>query len=204
MRGLAIAFALAALAVSACGGHERAAATRLTLLAVNPNVGRAVFHLSCDPPRGDVPAPAQACAALEQRPDLARRPKPFTCFGGPFSWFDIWISGELRGEPFRARTSSCWTPQMELLGRLGIGRSVQDHLVPRRTETVVAGTTRTILAGLLRPGDLVACRSQGHPLEVGVPVEAETAASTGFGGQTMIATLSVTRHRDGSVTAVCR
>ena len=95
---------------------------------------------------------------------------------------------------------------MELIGGLGIGRSLNGHLVPRRVETILPGSSRTLPAGRLRPGDLIECAQGGArgSLEVGVPVEAESGASAGSAQRGLGATLSVTRHRDGSVTADCR
>lgn len=106
-----------ALAVSS-GGEPR---TELTLTATNSSVGRAVFRLRCVPPDGDVPDPAAACAALARNPQLVTNPKPFTCFGGTFSWWDLTIEGRLDGETLAVETSTCWTPQMALIEALGIG-----------------------------------------------------------------------------------
>jgi hypothetical protein len=91
--------------------------TDLTLLAVNPCVGRAAFHLACAPTGGDLGNPARACAALVARPQLVTSPKPFTCFGGTFSWWDISITGRLRGRRIHTHTSTCWTPQMAMIHR---------------------------------------------------------------------------------------
>ena len=205
VRLAAIAVALVAVAsVVGCGGGEGASATRLTILAVNPNVGRAAFHLSCAPAGGDVPSPSRACAALAAAPDLVTRPKPFICIGGTFSWWDITITGRLRGRAVRAHTESCWTPQMELIGKLGIAPTLYAHLLPRRREGMIGGQERTFPPGALRPGDLVICEIRGRRLETGVPIEVEQGSSTGYGGVGVkTVTLTVMRHRDGSVTASC-
>jgi hypothetical protein len=178
--------------------------TDLTLLAVNPFVGRAAFHLSCRPSGGDLGDPARACAALAADPELVTSPKPFVCAGGTFSWWDITITGRLRGRPIRTHTSTCWTPQMEKIGRLGNGwQSLHAHLLPRRREAVMPGVRRTFPAGLLRPADLVTCNILGHKLEDGVPIGFGTS-STGYGGKNVTSvTLTVTHHRDNSVTASC-
>jgi hypothetical protein len=201
-RGLVL-ICLAAL-LAGCGGHAVTPSTDLTLLAVNPHVGRAVFHVACGPPGGDLADPGRACAALAAQPDLVTRPKPFTCHGGMFSWWDITITGRLDGRPVRTHTSTCWTPQMAMIGRLGIGwQALQAHLLPRRRETVMPGARRTFPSGQLRPGDLVTCEILGHKLEDGVPIEVVTS-STGYGGKDVVSvTLSVTHDRDGSVTASC-
>jgi hypothetical protein len=76
-------------------------------------------------------------------------------------------------------------------------------MLPRRRESVLPGTQRTLPAALLRPGDVVTCDILGHKLADGVPIEFATS-STGYGGRNVISvTLSVTHNRDGSVTANC-
>jgi hypothetical protein len=202
--GLVICLLL--IAASLVGWSDGAAqpSTQLRILALNSHVGRAAFHLACEPPRGDVGDPARACAALANQPELVTRPKPFVCLGGPFSWWDITITGRLQGRPIRTHTSTCWTPQMELIGRLGIGRSLQAHLLPRRRRAVMPGIPRTFSPGLLRPADLVTCNILGHKLEQGVPIQIGTS-STGYGGKNVPpVVLSVTHNRDGSVRASCR
>src|ERR1041385_9128297 len=119
---------LVALSLAGCGSRS-VPSTDLTLLAVNPSVGRAVFHLRCAPARGDLGDPARACAAVAARPQLVTRPKPFVCFGGTFSWWDVTITGRLNGRPVRTHISTCWTPQMAMIRRLGIGwQSLRAHL----------------------------------------------------------------------------
>jgi hypothetical protein len=194
---------LVAVSLTGCGSEARSRPTKLTLLAVNTSVGRAAFHLTCSPPGGDLRHPARACAAVAARPQLVTNPKPFVCRGGPTSWWDITITGRLRGRRIRTHTSTCWTPQMALIGRLGIGRQLQAHLLPRRREAVLAGMTKTFPSGVLRPADLVTCKILGHRLEDGVPLEYWTSRA-GYGGKNVTpVTLSVTRNRDGSVTASC-
>src|SRR5206468_3927040 len=94
---------------------------------------------------------------------------------------------------------------MATLGRLGMTWDVlQAHLLPRRHQAVHAGTTHVFPSGTLSPSDLVTCDIGGHHLEVGVPSITGQPMSTGYNGKTAGgATLEVTRHRDGSVTAVC-
>jgi hypothetical protein len=152
---------LLAASLAGCGSQTARPVTDLTLLAVNPSVGRAAFHLSCQPSGGDLAHPARACAAIASDPNLVRRPKPFTCRGGSFSWWEITISGRLHGRPIRTHVSSCWTPQMALIDRLEIGwQSLRAHLLPRRHKAVMPGLPRTFPAGLLRPGDLVTCNDR--------------------------------------------
>ncbi|MDX6512766.1 MAG: Subtilisin inhibitor-like [Gaiellaceae bacterium] len=120
--------ALLVLPLAAACGSE-GARTDLRLVATSGLVGKAVFHLRCGPDGGDVPRPRAACAAVEGRPGLVRRPKPFVCHGG--SWV-ITITGRLDGRPVHSSTETCWTPQMALIRRLGIGRSLESHIVERR------------------------------------------------------------------------
>lgn len=193
-------------AISPNGSGERGPRTQLTVLAVNQNVGRAVFRLSCAPAGGDVPAPAHACAALAANPELITNPEPYVCWGGLSSWWDITISGRFRGRAVRTQTSSCWTSQMELIGKLGIAPTLYDHLLPRRRERLIGGQQRTFPPGALRPGDLVICKIRDRRLETGVPNRVENGgSSTGYDGGVGVTTvtLTVVRHRDGSVTASC-
>jgi hypothetical protein len=192
------------LVLVGCSGRGVDSSTRLTILAVNPSVGRAAFHLDCAPAGGDLEDVSRACAALATQPQLVTSPTPFVCYGGSFSWWDITITGRLHGRPVRTHTATCWTSQMAMIRELGIGQeSLRAHLLDRRRETVVPGLSRTFPVGGLLPGDLVTCDILGHSLEDGVPIEFVTS-STGFGGRDVTSVvLSVTRNRDGSVTASC-
>src|SRR5438093_1468233 len=105
---LLVTFALAGCGSSQLG--DSAPQTELTMRAVNTSVGRSVFHLDCEPPGGDLPDPAGACAALSRAPELVTSPTPFTCVGGMFSWWDITISGRLDGKEIDRAFSICWTP----------------------------------------------------------------------------------------------
>jgi len=196
---------MVAALVSGCGGGGSTAATDLTVVAVNSNVGRAVFHIDCAPTGGDLPNPARACAALLTTPQLVTKPKPFGCIGGLGSWWDVTISGRLNGKPIRRAFSTCWTTQMATLGRFGMGDDVlQKHLVPRRHEAVLAGTKRVFPPGVLRPADLVTCDILGHRLALGVPTQTGPSSSTGYGVTNVVSvTLAAALHRDGSITASC-
>jgi hypothetical protein len=199
---------LAIVPLVGCSHGEASPATQLTLEALNPSVGRAVFRLECEPAGGDLPDPAAACAALAKVPRLITSPKPFTCHGGTFSWWEITIAGRLDGEPIRRSFSTCWTPQMETLGRLAMSWDVlREHLLPRRRETVLAGTERVFPPSVLRSTDVITCDIRGRHLETGVPVETgpDARASAGYGGANVVdVTLAVTHRRDGSVAASCR
>jgi hypothetical protein len=198
---------IAVVVLAGCSGSDARPATHLTMFAINTSVGRAVFHLDCAPPGGDVPNSRRACDALKKEPRLITDPKPFTCMGGTFSWWDITISGRLNGATIRRRFSTCWTSQMATLGRFELSWKVlEKHLLPRRHETLLPGTEHVFPPGVLRPADLVTCDILGHHLEVGVPVESGpgSGASNGYGGANVITvTLAVAHRRDGSVSATC-
>jgi hypothetical protein len=119
---------VAVVAVAGCG--DVAPSTSLRLVATNPSVGRATFTIECDPAGGDVPQPAAVCARLAGNPQALHDPEPFTCFGGTFSWWAITITGRYDGKPVEVRTSTCWTPQMELIRVLGIGAELERHVEP--------------------------------------------------------------------------
>ncbi len=177
------------------------------MVALNPNIGRAVFHLQCLPSdvAGDFPDATKAGAVLGDEPQLITDPKPFTCAGGLSSWWDVTISGELDGKLVEKSFSTCWTPQMETLGRLELASALQAHLVPRREKAVLPGEEKDFPPGVLRSTDLVTCDILGRHLEIGVPVEANgQPSSSGYGGASVeTVTLEVALNKDGSVSANC-
>ena len=170
-RRAAVASAVVLLfAVAGCGASTGSGGTDLTMVALNQNVGRAVFHLQCDPSGGDFPDSAAACAALDSNPELLTDPEPFTCAGGTSSWWDVTVTGHIDEESLHRGFSTCWTPQMETLERLGLTwESLESHLVPRGEEALLPGETRHFPSGVLSATDLVTCDILGHHLEVGVP-----------------------------------
>lgn len=190
--------------LTGCESQRAVPSTDLSFSAVNPNVGRAAFHLTCDPDGGDLGNASRACSSVRADPSLVTNPKPFTCYGGTFSWWDVTITGRLSGRQIHSHTSTCWTEQMALIRRLGIGwQSLRRHLLPRRREQLLPSSEWTFPGGTLQPADLVICNILGHELEQGVPIEYVTS-STSFGGENVMSvTLSVTRNNDGSVTAKC-
>jgi hypothetical protein len=193
--------------VAACGSTAAKPATALTIVAVNSDVGRAVFRLRCQPPRGDLPDNAAACAAVESTPKLVTAPKPSVCIGGTTSWWDITISGRVHGHRLRHTVSTCWTPQMAMIRRLGLGRNetLVDHLLPRRVATVLPGIQRSFPSGTLRPGDLVTCTIRGHRLDSGVSSSSRFGMSVGYEGANVVpVTLDVALKRDGTLQASCR
>jgi len=172
---------------------------RLTVLAVNPYKGRALFHLTCAPPGGNVSQPAEACAAIAAQPSLITAPKPFICNFGEDFW-DITISGRLNGKPVNTKTGTCWTTQMALIDKLGLAsRGMPLRLERRRSVSIKLGQTRRFSPGSLRPGDLVTCNVSGRHLAWGVP---DQTGGPGYIG-TDHATLSTGLHPDGSVIASC-
>jgi len=199
MKRLTLALPLLWVAAG-CGSTMNLAGTKLTLTAVNPNVGQAVFHLECGPAGGDVSDPAAACVALGRDPKLVTSPQPYTCIGGTFSWFDMTISGRLAGKPVHRKFSTCWTPQMATLKKLGLADSLGRHVLHRRRGFVQEGIQHTFPPGTLRPGDLLVCRTRHHRLEMGIPATFGPIGST----STSSLTLTGRRSADGSITARCR
>lgn len=204
MKRLAVLLLMLPL-TAACGSGMDLAGTQLTVTAVNPNVGQAVFHLDCGPVGGDVSDPSSACAALGHDPTLITSPQPFPCLGGPSSWFDMTISGRLAGKRVHRKFSTCWTSQMATLDKLGLAKSLERHVLRRRHGLVLPGLKRTFPPGALRPGDLVACTILHHRLQLGIPDTIGSIGSTGIGGGDVVSvTLSARRSADGSVAASCR
>jgi len=100
---------------------------RLTITTNNPRIGhgaRAIFHLSCKPPGGDVPSPQLACASIglisEKLPLGYRCPKPSR--GG--LWVvgntTLSISGRLDGKALNnVIRDPCRTrPTSDLIGQI--------------------------------------------------------------------------------------
>ena len=213
--------ALTAVAVVAAGavlgfelrglGSVTPVPANLTVLAVaedsgalGPKGGRALFHLRCDPAGGNVADPAQACAAIAAQPSLVTNPKPFVS-GFGYTWH-FTITGRLNGKPVHFSGESTWTPQMALIGKLGLaGTHGQPlHLQPLRHGSVALNRTRTFAPGVLRPGDVVACRVRGSyrgpAMATGVPVRRgvgpyEDSATPGV--------MAVQVQADGAVIASC-
>src|SRR2546430_9911699 len=113
MRLVAVAIAVLALSTSIgqAGVRGDTSSTRLTILALDSWVGRAVFHLSCEPVGGDLPDATKACAALDQKPELITDPEPFTCRGGPRSWGLASVPRYLHAIAVNRACATCWTPQ---------------------------------------------------------------------------------------------
>jgi hypothetical protein len=199
---------LSIMYLAGCGSTQRpggGSGTEITISSVNSSVGRAQFHLSCDPPGGDLPDPAQACAALSKTPELLQHPKPFVCAGGMFSWWEIEIRGRFDGEPIVTDVSTCWTTQMELLKAFGMDDNVLGaHMLPRAHKEVLPGTTHVFAPGEIQVADVVTCDIRGHHLEVGVPVYTGGPVTVGYDGLNIApVAMTVERRDDGSVEVAC-
>ncbi len=175
----------------------------LTVLAVGQNGGRALFHLRCDPARGNVAAPAKACAAIAAQPSLVTNPKPFYDGGNNGAYFKI--TGTLNGRPIHFSGESDWTPQMALIDKLGLAGPHGQPLRPEplRHGSVGLNQTHTFAPGVLRPGDFVTCRVHhsysGPALSTAVPIR---PGGGGFLG-TQPGVLAIRMRADGSVMASC-
>jgi hypothetical protein len=112
------ALLLVALVSAGCGSGT-AGGTAMLTITVQDGAGGAprVWTLTCDPPGGDHPDPAAACAAIDAAPrPFAPVPADMACteiYGGPET---ATITGTWRGEPVDAayrRTDGCeiarWT-----------------------------------------------------------------------------------------------
>jgi hypothetical protein len=114
------------------------------------------------------------------------------------------VSGRIAGRRLDHAVSTCWTPQMAMIGRLGLGLALDSHLVPRRHVRVIPGVQRTIAPGVLRPGDLITCDIRNHRLAAGIPTRADGPTTVGYSGAHVVTvTLEVARDRDGTLLASC-
>ena len=193
--------------LTGCGKEHgpSAGGTDLTIRAVNSSVGRSEFHLSCEPPGGDLPDPARSCAALAKDPKLVTKPEPFTCAGGMFSGWDVEITGRLSGKPIDTEFSTCWTIQMATLERFGMDDEVREaHMLPRRHESVLPESRRVFEPGTLEVGDEITCDIRGHHLDAGVPSYVGEPMSIAYNGRYIVGvTMTVELHEDGSLVADC-
>ncbi len=125
MRRAAV-LALVALALAGCGGADDAVdaagptALEITLWPAGEGQGVAITAtVACDPPAGDLPDPAAACAALAAEADALDPVPPDTActllYGGPEQ---ARITGTLDGEPVEAvlsRVDGCQIDRWERL-----------------------------------------------------------------------------------------
>ncbi len=130
------ALLLAALVLVGCGGTPAAregtgdVTSRLTITVVDaPGAAARVWTLTCEPPGGDHPQPAAACAAIDAAGNpFAPKPADMACtqiYGGPQT---ATITGTWRDEPVHAaynRTDGCeiarWNKLSAVLGSGGTG-----------------------------------------------------------------------------------
>ena len=195
--GAAIGFELRGL------GSVTTVPANLKILAVQDNGGRALFHLRCDPARGNVAQPAKACAAIAAQPGLVTNPKPFYDGGNNGAFFTI--TGRLNGRPVHFSGESDWTPQMALIDKLGLAGPDGQPLRPEplRHGSVALNQTHTFASGLLRPGDVVTCgvqhRNRGPALAMGVPVHPGRGGYVG----TPTGVFAMRKRADGAVVASC-
>jgi hypothetical protein len=205
--------ALVAVAVVAAGaalgfelrglGSVSTVPANLTILAVQDNGGRALFHLRCHPAGGNVAHPAQACAAIAAQPSLVTNPKPFYDFGNNGAFFTI--TGRLNGKPVHFSGESDWTPQMALIDKLGLAGPHGQPLRPEplRHGSVALNQTHTFASGLLRPGDVVTCPVdhgyRGPALRMAVPIH---RGNGGYVGATP-GVIGLRVRSDGAVVASC-
>jgi Subtilisin inhibitor-like len=180
--------------------------TELTIRASNERAGRAEFHLSCDPPGGDLPNPARACAALSEEPGLVTRPEPIECRVQYCPW-GVTIEGSLDGKSIDVDLIT-GLPVEDLgiygiLGRLGISwELLQKHVTRRRVE-IRPETRRVFEPGELEVADLVTCDIRGHHLEASVLSHSGSPVTVGYGGTNNMVTMTVQTREDGSVAADC-
>jgi hypothetical protein len=81
--------------------------------------GPGVFHLNCDPPGGDVPNPAAACAAIAAQPDTITKPEVGGCLA---PWRTLEIRGRMNGKPVNGFVAACSGNRTRLIHKLlGVG-----------------------------------------------------------------------------------
>lgn len=186
------------------------------------NGGRALFNLKCDPASGNVADPARACAAIAAQPSLVTNPKPYStsgpmagppmqaCHSGlcPANGPDYFtITGSVNGKPVHFSGGGVFATDVALVAKLGLAHRFGKpfgRLEPRRQGFVAINATRTFAPGVLRPGDLVTCRTKHHykgaQLAMSVPVHRGNAPE----GISATAGLMAIRIRaDGTVLASC-
>jgi hypothetical protein len=103
-------------------GEDHSGETLLTMVVTQSSFGRdsrAVFHLSCQPPRGDFPSPARSCTAVKKNPKIVTDTKSMVrvCFGVVIAEDRVAISGWIDGRSVRSDfTTDCgWDYSMPLV-----------------------------------------------------------------------------------------
>ena len=193
--------------------------------------GRLLFHLKCDPASGNVADPATACQAIAAQPSLVTNPKPYAPrtpvanLGGPSGGppmqvchlhpvklcpangpFYFKITGTVNGRPVHFAGGGTWGTNVPLIAKLGLARRYGQPVVqlePRRHRFVAMSHTHTFAPGVLRPGDLVTCRTNHrykYPLAMSVPVHPGNAAEE---SSAMAGLMAIRIRADGAVLASC-
>jgi hypothetical protein len=194
--------------------------------------GRVLFHLKCDPASGNVADPDKACAAIAAQPSLVTNPRPYaprTPFAGlggssggppmqvchlhpvkfcPANGPDYFkITGTVNGKPVHFAGGGIFATNVPLVEKLGLARRYGQpvaRLEPRRHRFVAMSQTHTFAPGVLRPGDLVTCRTshryKGHPMAMSVPVHPGNAAERSSATPGLMA---IRIRADGTVLASC-
>ena len=195
------------VALSACGGngHHANGKTQLTMVVTDIQKGRAAFHLSCRPPRGDFHSPAKSCAAVEKNSTIVTDPKPLNCIGCLGSGFQVSFGGLIDGRPVQSQLFiPAWNGSMPLVraGLYGafVYTDFSKHLLPLRHVILNKPTVKTYPPGQLRPADLVSCNLAGSHIELPVPFIGAWDKMPRF----EVAILKINRNKNGSVWVSCR
>jgi hypothetical protein len=105
---------LSSRGADSAGGRS---STSLRLLVNGPLYeGRGVFHLNCNPPGGNLPDPAAACALIAGQSTAITRPKFSSCLEPN----EVTFVGRLNGKPVESTITTCWASQARLIRNLGV------------------------------------------------------------------------------------
>lgn len=127
---LMLGLTIIVVAMTACGAADHS--TSVQIVATNPDAGRAVFAFSCNPPRGNVGLPWQACSGVLKDPALVEHPLSVDgCFGLISTGWQLTIHGRIRGKRFHSAVSTCWR-----------GRMISELTLPNPWEHLVSGPAR--------------------------------------------------------------
>jgi hypothetical protein len=118
-RALLLIPLIVVVALVGCG-EDHSGETQLTMVVTHSSLGRvsrAVFRLSCQPPRGDFPSPTRSCTAVEKNPKIVTDTKSGACYGVFPAVDRVTISGWIDGRSVRSDfTSYCgWDYSMPLV-----------------------------------------------------------------------------------------
>jgi hypothetical protein len=180
-----------------------------------------------DPAKACAAIAAQPSLVTNPKPYVPRRPGAgFPGFGvpagGPLMQVCHWhpaklcpadgpdyfkITGSVNGKPVHFGGGGIFATDVPLVVKLGLATRYGKPVVPlepRRHGFVAMSHTRRFAPGVLRPGDLVTCRShhsyQGPPLATSVPVHRGNAPD---GSSAMAGLMAIRIRPDGAVIASC-